>query len=107
MRLTAPQDVYGIKPGSGQAEWLLTFLWKFTQTRSTVEVGNMTWRAVNFETRQPTIVEQGWDAENTINEVKVENMHGGHEAMIDCSTSVPHETSLYQQVPDMELEALY
>ncbi|KAJ4399336.1 hypothetical protein N0V91_009525 [Didymella pomorum] len=47
MKLTATQDVYGISP-SGGAECILTILWRFRQTRDSVEVGQMKWRAVSF-----------------------------------------------------------
>jgi transcriptional enhancer factor len=107
LRLTATQDIYGIKPGSGQAERLLTILWRFTQTRSSAEVGSMNWRAVNFDTRQPTVGEHDWDAEKTISGLKAEDIHGGQEQIMDCSTSAPHETSLYQQVPNLGLDSLH
>jgi transcriptional enhancer factor len=107
LRLTATQDVYGIKPGTGEAERVLTILWRFTQTRSSAEVGSMNWRVVNFETRQPPAIEQGWNNENENNDQKVEVLQGGHEGILDCSTSAPLETSLYQQVPHLNLDYLH
>ncbi|KAF3038211.1 hypothetical protein E8E11_004545 [Didymella keratinophila] len=58
MKLTATQDVYGISP-SGGAECILTILWRFRQTRDSVEVGQMKWRAVSFGDMQ-TGLKQEW-----------------------------------------------
>jgi transcriptional enhancer factor len=59
MKLTATQDVYGISPGGG-AECILTILWRFRQTRDSVEVGQMKWRAVSFGGLQ-TGLKQEWN----------------------------------------------
>jgi transcriptional enhancer factor len=106
LRLTATQDIYGIKPGTGEAEHLLTILWRFEQTRSSAEVGRMNWRVVNFDAPQPTALEQGWNGEKTESIMKMEDMHRGHEELTDCLTSAPHELSLYQQVSHLPLDYL-
>jgi transcriptional enhancer factor len=103
LRLTATQDVYGIKPGTGEAERILTILWRFTQTRSSAEVGSMNWRAVNFQPHQPNTLEQRWNDLKTDGGLKVEDLQGGHQHIMDCSTA-PHESSLYQQVPHLPLD---
>jgi transcriptional enhancer factor len=107
LRLTATQDVYGIKPGTGEAECLLTILWRFTQTRSSAEVGSMNWRAVSFENHQSTNVEQGWIGEKIDTGVNIEDLNGGHGTVMDCSTSAPHDLSLYQQVSHLPVDFVH
>lgn len=104
LRLTATQDIYGIKPGTGEAERVLTILWRFTQTRSSAEVGSMNWRAVNFDIRQTPAISQGWSDEKNDVGMKLDALHGGHDGTLDCVTSGTHETSLYQQVPNIALD---
>jgi transcriptional enhancer factor len=107
LRLTATQDIYGIRPGTGEAECLLTILWRFTQTRSSAEVGSMNWRVVNFDPHQQNALEHNWNREKPESVMKLEDMHHGHEEIPDCSTSAPHELSLYQQVPHLPLDYLH
>lgn len=64
MKLTATQDVYGINP-SGGAECILTILWRFRQTRDSVEVGQMKWRAVSFGALQ-TGLKQEWTKQESL-----------------------------------------
>ena len=99
LRLTATQDIYGIKPGkNGEAECLLTILWRFTQTRSSAEVGRMIWRAVSFDTRQPAAGEQNWAKDENHHGVLMEDLSGGHEEIMDSLQGVSQEASLFHQV---------
>jgi transcriptional enhancer factor len=107
LRLTATQDVYGIRPGTGEAECLLTILWRFEQTRSSAEVGSMNWRAVSFDAQHPVNVEQRWIEEKIEPGLNLQDMNGNHGAVMDCSVSAPHETSLYQQVSHMPLDFVH
>jgi transcriptional enhancer factor len=107
LRLTATQDIYGIKPGTGEAERLLTILWRFTQTRSSAEVGSMNWRVVKFDHHQQNALEHNWNREKTESVMKLEDIHHGHEEVQDCSTSAPHDLSMYQQVPHLPLDYLH
>jgi transcriptional enhancer factor len=97
-RLTATQDVYGIKHGkSGEAECLLTILWRFTQTRSSAEVGRMTWRSVSFDNRQPASVEQVWAEDKAHNSVKLEEAwNGSHEDVLSSLNNISEEASQFQ-----------
>lgn len=104
LRLTAKQDIYGIKPATGEAECLLTILWRFEQTRSSAEVGSMNWRAVSFDTRLPTNPEQRWIGEKMDTGVNAGDLNGG---VMDCSVSAPHETSIYQQVSHLPLDYVH
>jgi transcriptional enhancer factor len=47
LRLTATQDIYGIRSGVGD-EYFLTILWRFQQTRSSVEAGSVNWRVLKL-----------------------------------------------------------
>lgn len=107
LRLTATQDVYGIKPGTGEAERVLTILWRFTQTRSSAEVGSMNWRAVNFVAPQQHSLEQRWNGLKHEAGLKVEDLQGGHQEVLECASSAPHETALYQQVPHLALDFMH
>jgi transcriptional enhancer factor len=116
LRLTATQDVYGIKPG-GEAQCLFTILWRFQQTRNTAEVGIMKWRSVNFSNCRPT--EQQWIQEQ---EYRIANnarlrilretedmddmveMEVGHEEGMDNPASAPENLSLYQQASQLPLD---
>jgi transcriptional enhancer factor len=107
LRLTATQDIYGIKPGTGEAERVLTILWRFTQTRSSAEVGSMNWRAVNFDAPQQHSLEQRWNGMKHEAGLKLEDLQGGHQEIMDCTSSASHETSLYQQVPQLPLDFVH
>jgi len=99
LRLTATQDVYGIKPGKGgEAECLLTILWRFTQTRSSAEVGSMNWRAVNFDNRQTTAIGQDWMDDKIHHGVKLEPWNGGHEDALDALDNVSQGNSQFHQL---------
>ncbi|KAH7390978.1 TEA/ATTS domain family-domain-containing protein [Phaeosphaeria sp. MPI-PUGE-AT-0046c] len=104
LRLTATQDIYGIKPVTGEAERVLTILWRFTQTRSSAEVGSMNWRAVNFDIRQTPAINQVWNNDKTDVGMKVEDLQDAHEETLNSVTSGSHEASLYQQVPNLALD---
>lgn len=99
LRLTATQDVYGIKPGTGEAQCVMTILWRFSQTRSSAEVGSMTWRAVSFGNCHTVAVEQKWIKQEDFMGTNVEDITGGHEEVMDSSASDPIEASLYHQLP--------
>ncbi|KAF1923654.1 uncharacterized protein M421DRAFT_74763 [Didymella exigua CBS 183.55] len=95
MKLTATQDVYGIN-SSGGAECVLTILWRFRQTRDSVEVGQMKWRAVSFGASQPGM-KQEWIKQESLNSIDSE--------LLEISTSQsqpPHPTPLYHQQSTLE-----
>lgn len=102
LRLTATQDVYGIKPGAtGEAECILTILWRFKQTtRSSAEVGSMNWRAVTFGHPLAATANQRWEQGDNLaaNMVDITN---GREEVIGCSTSVPEGHSIYQRTTQL------
>ncbi|KAL5119760.1 hypothetical protein ACEQ8H_002366 [Pleosporales sp. CAS-2024a] len=107
-RLTATQDIYGIKPGTGEAERVLTILWRFTQTRNSAEVGSMHWRAVKFDAgQQQHSLEQTWSGMKHDEGLKVEDLQSNHADIIDCTSSAPLETSIYQQVPPLPLDFVH
>jgi transcriptional enhancer factor len=87
MKLTATQDVYGISP-SGGAECILTILWRFRQTRDSVEVGQMKWRAVSFGALQ-TGLKQEWTKQESLDDMDSD--------LLDMATaqSQPAHQSLY------------
>ncbi|KAH7357531.1 TEA/ATTS domain family-domain-containing protein [Pyrenochaeta sp. MPI-SDFR-AT-0127] len=99
LRLTATQDVYGIKPGTGEAQCVMTILWRFSQTRSSAEVGSMTWRAVSFGNCHAAPVEQKWIKQEEYIGTNVEDITGGHEEVMESSAPDPIEASLYHQLP--------
>jgi transcriptional enhancer factor len=116
LRLTAIQDVYGIKPG-GEAQCLFTILWRFQQTKNSAEVGTVKWRSVNFAGCQPT--EQQWIQEqeyrigsNTRARMMreadsmddLDEMEAGHEEAMDNSASAPVDLSLYHQASQLPLD---
>lgn len=96
LRLTAVQDVYGIKEGTGEALCVLTILWRFEQTRSSAEVGSMKWRAVSFSSCNPA-QEQKWIKEEDHTLSNLDDLHDDHEEVMDSLVSVPMETPLYHQ----------
>lgn len=99
LRLTATQDIYGIMPGTGDAQCLLTILWRFQQTRNSAEVGSMKWRSVNFSRCQPAM-EQTWCQEM---EYKTEDIEGGHEEALGDPVPVPEDISLYHEASQLPL----
>lgn len=103
LRLTATQEVYGIKPGTGEAQCVLTILWRFEQTRSSAEVGSMKWRAVSFGNCDPA-QEQKWIKEEDHIIPNMEEMHDDHEEVMESLVSVPMETPLYHQSSVLPME---
>ncbi|EDU47670.1 predicted protein [Pyrenophora tritici-repentis Pt-1C-BFP] len=100
LRLTATQDIYGIMPGTGDAQCLFTILWRFQQTRNSAEVGSMKWRSVSLARCQPAI-EQRWCQEM---EYKTEVMERDHEEILDDPTPATADISLYQQASQLPLD---
>ncbi|RMZ73760.1 Regulatory abaA [Pyrenophora seminiperda CCB06] len=96
LRLTATQDIYGIMPGTGDAQCLFTILWRFQQIRNSAEVGSMKWRSVSFA----RCIEQGWCQEM---EYKTEEIEGGR-GELDNVPPVAEDISLYQQASQLPLE---
>ncbi|KAH8728376.1 TEA/ATTS domain family-domain-containing protein [Phaeosphaeriaceae sp. PMI808] len=105
--LTATQDIYGIKPGTGEAECVLTILWRFTQTGNSTEVGSMNWRTVSFGAQESAETEQKWILEKDNVGVHIEHLTGEQEEVMDCSNSAPQGTPLYQQVPNLPLDFVH
>ncbi|KAF2820437.1 hypothetical protein CC86DRAFT_429180 [Ophiobolus disseminans] len=100
LRLTATQDIYGIKPGKrGEAECLFTILWRFQQTKYSVEVGRMRWRAVKFDSHRPAAVDQHWIKEEDHHSVTVDDLNSGQEEVLRCFNNASQEASLFQHVP--------
>ncbi|KAF1851301.1 uncharacterized protein K460DRAFT_274402 [Cucurbitaria berberidis CBS 394.84] len=104
LRLTATQDVYGIERGTGKAQCVLTILWRFTQTRSSAEVGSMTWRTASFGNCHAIAAEQKWIKEEDHMGATMEDMEGGHEEVEECSNSAPEEATLYHPVSQLPLD---
>jgi transcriptional enhancer factor len=97
LRLTATQDIYGIKMDTGEAECVLTILWRFTQTTtSSAEVGSTHWRAVTFGEIDTPVQEQKWVTHEYHLGVNIEDDNKGHGDIIECSGTAPHDSSLYQ-----------
>ncbi|KAJ4366464.1 hypothetical protein N0V83_008100 [Neocucurbitaria cava] len=104
LRLTATQDVYGIERGTGKAQCVLTILWRFTQTRSSAEVGSMTWRTASFNNCHAVAMEQKWIKEDDHMGATMEDMDAGHEEVEECSNSAPEEPALYHHVSQLPLD---
>jgi transcriptional enhancer factor len=105
LRLTATQDVYGIKTDTGEAECVLKILWRFTQTtRSSAEVGSTHWRAVTFGNIDTPVPEQKWVTNEHHLGVNIEDDNEGHGDIMECSGPAPHDPSLYQQALHMPLD---
>ena len=100
LRLTATQDIYGIMPGTGDAQCLFTILWRFQQTRNSAEVGSMKWRSVSFARCQPAI-EQRWCQEI---DYRTEGLEGGHKDALNGPTPAPADISLYQPASQLPLD---
>jgi transcriptional enhancer factor len=100
LRLTATQDVYGIKRGTGEAECILTILWRFRQTRDSAEVGAMKWRAVSFSDQYPAPKPEWVKQEDHIG--SIDDMSS--EQILDCSATAAAETPLYHQPSNLPLE---
>ncbi|KAF2032947.1 hypothetical protein EK21DRAFT_98528 [Setomelanomma holmii] len=97
--LTATQDIYGIRPETGDAECILTILWRFAQTRNSAEVGSMKWRAVSFNTRTTGSIDQRWfkrEAESTGILLGLEDGHDG--SLEHCSTAAPRAPPSYHRI---------
>ncbi|KAF1831589.1 hypothetical protein BDW02DRAFT_581921 [Decorospora gaudefroyi] len=101
LRLTATQNVYGIKLG-GEAQCLFTVLWRFQQTRNSAEVGSMKWREVGFANCQMPS-EKKWIQEQEYKAGDMENMEDGHEEEMDCPVSASEDISLYHQASQLPL----
>ena len=99
LHLTATQDIYGIMPGTGDAQCLLTILWRFQQTRNSAEVGSMKWRSVSFSRCQPAM-EQRWFQEM---EYKAEDMEVGHEKALGDPVLAPEDMALYHEASQLPL----
>lgn len=95
LRLTATQDVYGVK-ANGAAECVLTILWRFTQTtRSSAEVGSMNWRAVTFGNHVPEIEAQ-WDTNG--NNSQLQSLNHEQTGAMELSVSESDNMSMYHQL---------
>jgi transcriptional enhancer factor len=119
LRLTATQDVYGIKPG-GEAHCLYTILWRFQQIKNSKEVGTMKWRSVNFASCQPA--EQQWIQAQKYRIAKhtnarllreaddvddMDDMEAGHEETMDDLATAPEDISLYHQASQLPLDFVH
>lgn len=97
-KLTATQDVYGISP-SGDAECVLTILWRFRQTRDSVEVGQMRWRAVSFDALQNGL-RQEWTKPESLGDMDSEllDMNNGSQSQPPLSASLYSQQSTLDQL---------
>ncbi|KAH7080049.1 TEA/ATTS domain family-domain-containing protein [Paraphoma chrysanthemicola] len=110
LRLTATQDIYGIKPETGEAECILTILWRFSQSPSSAEVGSMNWRAVNVDTRVSSnldqkYLDQKWykEAKGTPDLVR-EDVIGGRDGVLDYSEAASLESSAYHHIAHQDFD---
>ncbi|KAJ4316215.1 hypothetical protein N0V94_005563 [Neodidymelliopsis sp. IMI 364377] len=101
MKLTATQDVYGVKP-NGEAECVLTILWRFRQTRDSAEVGVMKWRAVSFGAPQSGL-KQEWSDSSPVDDMS--------EELIDIAPSQSQHqhpsNTLYHQPSSLNQQLLH
>jgi transcriptional enhancer factor len=101
MKLTATQDVYGVKP-NGEAECVLTILWRFRQTRDSAEVGAMKWRAVSFGAPQSGL-KQEWSEPSPVDDMS--------EELIDIAPSQSQHqhpsNTLYHQPSSLNQQLLH
>ncbi|KAG9188220.1 hypothetical protein G6011_02143 [Alternaria panax] len=86
--LTTVQDIYGIIPGTGEAQCLCTVLWRFQQTRNSAEADCMNWRSINFTENQSTAEGLG--------DVEIE-----HGQITNVSTSTPTDITPYHQASEL------
>jgi transcriptional enhancer factor len=103
LRLTATQDIYGILPDTGEAQCLLTILWRFQQTNNSAGAGDMKWRTASFANFR-TVAEPKWIQEEEYKLTAMGDAEGGDEEAREDPVTVPDDMSLYHQVPQFPLD---
>lgn len=102
-RLTAVQDIYGIIPGTNEAQCLCTVLWRFQRTRNSAEADSMKWRPFNF-VKNRSAAEARWCDEAEDYHEDLGDVEGEHGQVTDVPISTPANVMPYYQTPQLRAD---